>query len=111
MIWLYITMDIWSRLWISTKVGDRNEDHVKAMIFDTLQRGEIKYRFLFTTDGFKPYYLVIRELLQDRCIYGQVIKKWKNNQVIFVRHIFIMRHHMIYSSRLQIKSTILAALG
>ena len=56
-------MDVWSRLWISTKVGDRNEDHVKAVISDTLQRGEIKHRFLFTTDGFKPYYSVIRELL------------------------------------------------
>jgi hypothetical protein len=37
-IWLYTTMDVWSRLWISRKVDDRNEDHVKAMIFDTLQR-------------------------------------------------------------------------
>ena len=63
--WLYTTMDVWSRLWISTKVGDRNEDHVKAVISDTLQRGEIKHRFLFTTDGFKPYDSVIRKLLQD----------------------------------------------
>ena len=52
-IWLYTTMDVWSRLWISTKVGDRKEYHVKAVISDTLQRGKIKHRFLFTTDGFK----------------------------------------------------------
>ena len=76
-IWLYTTMDVWSRLWISTKIGDRNEDHVKAVISDTLQRGESKHRFLFTTDGFKPYDSVIRKLLQDGCVYGQVIKKWK----------------------------------
>ena len=82
--WLYTTMDVWSRLWISTKVGDRNEDHVKSVISDTLQRGEIKHRFLFTTDGFKPYDSVIRKLLQDGCVYGQVIKKWKNNRVIKV---------------------------
>ena len=69
-IWLYTTMDVWSRLWISTKVGDRNKNHVKAVIFDTLQRGEFKHRFLFTTDGFKAYYSVIRELLHDSCIYG-----------------------------------------
>ena len=83
-IWLYTTMDVWSRLWISTKVGDRKEYHVKAVISDTLQRGKIKHRFLFTTDGFKPYYSVIRELLHDRCVYGQVIKKWKKNRVIKV---------------------------
>ena len=77
-------MDVWSRLWISTKVGDRKEYHVKAVISDTLQRGKIKHRFLFTTDGFKPYYSVIRELLHDRCVYGQVIKKWKKNRVIKV---------------------------
>ena len=73
--WLYTTMDVWSKLWISTKVGDRNEDHVKAVISDTLQRGEIKHRLLFTTDGFKPYDSVIKKLLQDNCVYGQVIKK------------------------------------
>jgi hypothetical protein len=49
-----------------------------------VQRGKFKHRFLFTTDGFKVYYSVIRELLHDRCIYGQVIKKWKNNRVIKV---------------------------
>ena len=53
-------------------------------ISDTLQRGEIKHRLLFTTDGFKPYDSVIRTLLQDGCVYGQVIKKWKNNRVIKV---------------------------
>ena len=62
-IWLYTTMDVWSRLWISTKVGDRNKNHVKAVISDTLQRGIFKHHFLFTTDGFKSYYSVIRELL------------------------------------------------
>ncbi len=74
-IWLYTTMDVWSRLWISTKVGDRKEYHVKAVISDTLQRGKIKHRFLFTTDGFKPYYSVIRELIPDRCVYGQVLSR------------------------------------
>ena len=48
-IWLYTTMDVWSRLWISTKVGDRNKNHVKAVISDTLQRGTFKHRLLFTT--------------------------------------------------------------
>ena len=44
-IWLYTTMDVWSRLWITTKVGDHNKNHVKAVISDTLQRGKFKRRF------------------------------------------------------------------
>jgi hypothetical protein len=51
-IWLYTTMDVWSRLWISTKVGDRKEYHVKAVISDTLQRGKIKHRFFIHNGWF-----------------------------------------------------------
>ena len=36
-------------------MGRRNYRNIKRVILDTLQRGIVKHRFLFTTDGFEMY--------------------------------------------------------
>ncbi len=41
-------------------------------------------RFLFTTDGFELYEWAAKRLLQGICIYGQVIKKRRENRVVQV---------------------------
>jgi len=53
-------------------------------ILDTIQRGRIEHRFLFTTDGFEMYEWAVKRLLAGICIYGQVIKKRRENRVIRV---------------------------
>jgi IS1 family transposase len=83
-VWIMTALEVWSRLWISVIVGRRNYRNVKAGTLDVLQRGIIKYRFLFTTDGFEISEWAVRKLLAGVCVYGQVIKKRRENRVIRV---------------------------
>ena len=74
-IWVLTTLEVWSRLWVTVIVGRRNFKNIKQLILNTLERGRIEARFLFTTDGFEMYEWVAKRLLAGVCIYGQVIKK------------------------------------
>ena len=73
-IWVLTTLEVWSRLWVSTNVGRRSLQQIKNAILNTLQRGLLKHRFLFTTDGFEMYEWAAKRLLLGVRIYGQVIK-------------------------------------
>ena len=83
-IWVLTTLEVWSRLWVSTNVGRRSLQQIKNAILNTLQRGLLKHRFLFTTDGFEMYEWAAKRLLLGVCIYGQVIKKRRENRVVRV---------------------------
>jgi len=83
-VWILTTLEVWSRLWVSVVVGRRNLRNIKTGIRDTVQRGRIEHRFLFTTDGFEMYEWAVKRLLAGVCIYGQVIKKRRENRVIRV---------------------------
>ncbi len=85
-IWVLTTLEVWSRLWVSAVVGRRNFRNIKRVILNTLQRGCVEHRFLFTTDGFELYEWAAKRLLKGVCIYGQVIKK--PSVPIMVRHFF-----------------------
>ena len=75
---------MWSRLWISFEIGRRNFRNLKRVLLDTLQRGRVEHRFLFTTDGFEMYEWAAKRLLLGICIYGQVIKRRRENRVVRV---------------------------
>jgi len=47
-------------------------------------RGDIIEDCLVTTDGYQPYTRVIRNLLGDACVYGQVVKTFRNNRMVKV---------------------------
>ncbi len=83
-IWIMTSLEVWSRLWISVEIGRRNFRDIKKVMTDTLQRGRIEHLFLFTTDGFEMYEWVAKRLLSGICIYGQVIKKRRENRVVRV---------------------------
>ena len=83
-IWVLTTLEVWSRLWVSGVVGRRNFRNIKRVILNTLQRGRFEHRFLFTTDGFEVYEWAAKRLLSGICIYGQVIKKRRENRVVRV---------------------------
>ncbi len=65
-------------------VGRRNFRHIKRVILSTLQRGIVQHRFLFTTDGFEMYEWAAKRLLVGVCIFGQIIKKRRENRVVQV---------------------------
>ena len=83
-IWVLTTLEVWSRLWVSVVVGRRNFRNIKRVILKTLERGRPKHRFLFSTDGFEMYEWAAKRLLLGVCIYGQVIKKRRENRVVRV---------------------------
>ena len=80
-VWLFTTLEVWSRLWVSSVLGRRNYKNVRALLCDTLCRARIEGRFLFTTEGFEPYLWAATRLMFGICIYGQVIKQRRNNRV------------------------------
>ena len=80
-LWLFTTLEVWSRLWVSFLAGRRSYRNARTVLSDTIARAHIKTRFLFTTDGFEPYAWAVKRLLPFICIYGQVIKQRHNNRV------------------------------
>ena len=83
-MWIFTALEVWSRLWICFVVGRRNYGNVKRVIFSVIQRSRIKQRFLMTTDGFEMYEWAVKRLLAGVCLYGQVIKKRRENRVVRV---------------------------
>ena len=82
--WVFTSMEVCSRLWLSTVVGRRSYANTKALFNDTLGRGDIIGTPLIMTDGFEFYERVIRGLFGVACIYAQVVKTWRKDRVIRV---------------------------
>ena len=82
--WVFTSMEVCSRVWVSTVVGRRSYRNTHALINDTLARSTIVELPLIATDGFKFYARVIRRLFGAACIYGQVVKTWRKDRVIKV---------------------------
>ena len=79
--WIFTTLEVWSRLWVSYIVGKRNYKNVKTIINETYVNGKFDKPFLFTTDGYEPYGWAVKKILGIACVYGQVIKTRRNYRV------------------------------
>ena len=80
-IWVFTALEVWSRLWPSTVVGQRSYRNARLLIRDTVHRARLERLPLVTTDGFQYYHAVVRRLFGHACVYGQVMKTWRNNRV------------------------------
>jgi len=83
-MWIFVAIEVWSRLWISKVVGNRNYRNVKTLLNQVIDVYRIVNPLIFTTDGFEPYSWAAKSLLNSIFLYAQVIKKWKKNCVIKV---------------------------
>ena len=83
-MWIFVAIEVWSRMWISKVVGSRNYRNVKTLLNQVIDSCRIVNPFIFTTDGFDPYSWVTRNFLSPICLYAQVIKKRRKNRVINV---------------------------
>ena len=92
--WIFTSMEVCSRFWVSTVVGRRSYRNTHTLLNDTLARGIILGIPLIATDGFKFYAQVVGQLFGTACIYGQVIKTWRKDRVTGVE-----RRPMIGTSR------------
>ena len=83
-IWVFVVIDVWSRLWPSTMVGKRSYRNTLDLFRDLSNRMNLEVIPLITTDGFKFYERVIGRVFGPACVYGQVIKTRRNDRVVRV---------------------------
>jgi len=98
--WIFSAVEVWSRLWASTVVGRRSYWNTRRVIRDTVHRARLERPPLITTDGFQYYHAVIHRLFGHACVYGQVMKTWRNNRVIKVER------HLAIGTRPQLKEAL-----
>ena len=95
-IWIFVVLDVWSRLWPSTMVGKRSYRNTLDLFRDISNRMIFQPVPLITTDGFKFYERVVGRVFGPACVYGQVIKTRRNDRVVKVE-----RRALIGAGRLQ----------
>ena len=83
-IWIFVVLDVWSRLWPSTVVGNRSYRNTMHLFRDLSDRMNHAVIPLITTDGFRFYEKVIGSIFGPACVYGQVVKTRRNDRVIRV---------------------------
>ena len=83
-IWIFASIDVWSRLWPSTVVGRRSYRNTRALLRDVRNRSHADGFPLIVTDGFEFYERVVGEVFGPACLHGQVIKTRRNDRVIKV---------------------------
>ena len=83
-IWIFATIDVWSRLWPATVVGRRGYRNTLTRFRDISSRTNLERVPLITTDGFAFYAKVIRRVFGPACLYGQVIKTRRNDRIVKV---------------------------
>jgi transposase-like protein/IS1 family transposase len=83
-VWVFLVIDVWSRLWPSTVVGKRSYGNTLDLFRDLSKRISFEAIPLITTDGFKFYQRVIGRVFGPACLYGQVIKTRRNDRIVKV---------------------------
>ena len=82
--WVFVTIEVWSRLWPSTVTGRRSYRNTHALFRDFSKRMNFGRLPLIVTDGFEFYQKVIRRFFGLACLYGQVLKTRRNGRIIKV---------------------------
>jgi IS1 family transposase len=95
-IWVFVAIDVWSRLWPSTVIGKRSYRNTLDLFRDFSGRMNPEVTPLVTTDGFRFYERVIGRVFGPACVYGQVIKTRRNDRIVKVE-----RRAVIGAGRLQ----------
>ena len=83
-IWIFATIEVWSRLWPATVVGRRSYRNTLSIFRDILGRTNLERVPLIATDGFAFYAKVIRRVFGPACLYRQVIKTRTNDRILRV---------------------------
>lgn len=81
-LWVFASIDVWSRLWPSTVVGRRSYRNTLRLFQDIVSRMNLVPFPLIATDGFEFYEKVVRQVFGPACLYGQVIKTRRNDRVV-----------------------------
>ncbi len=82
-LWAYTAVEVWSRLWVNTRVGRRTRRntllHFREVRAKCRRSGP---RVLISTDGFKYNAQVVERVFGPTCVYTQVDKRYRDGKVI-----------------------------
>ena len=82
--WIFVAIEVWSRLWPSTVVGRRSYRNTLALVRDVSSRMDLQDLPLIVTDGFDFYEKVVRRVFGPAALYGQVLKTRRNDRIVKV---------------------------
>ncbi len=72
--WIFVAIEVWSRLWPSTVTGRRSYRNTRTLLRDIASRVDLERVPLLVTDGFEFYEKVVRRVFGAAVLYGQVLK-------------------------------------
>ena len=82
--WIFVAIEVSSRLWPSTVVGRRSYRNTLALLRDVANRRDFERLPLIVTDGFDFYEKVVRRVFGPAALYGQVLKTRRNERIVKV---------------------------
>ena len=82
--WVFVAIEVWSRLWPSTVTGKRSYRNTLALVRDVANRMDFERLPLIVTDGFDFYEKVVRRVFGPEALYGQVLKTRRNDRIVKV---------------------------
>ena len=98
--WIFVAIEVWSRLWPSTMTGRRSYRNTRALLRDVANCMEFERLPLIVTDGFEFYETVFRRLFGPAVLYGQVLKTRRNDRIVQVERRERMGTSWRYEERL-----------
>ena len=82
--WIFVAIEVWSRLWLSTVTGRRSYRSTLALVRDIATRMDVGRLPLIVTDGFEFYEKVVRRVFGPVVLYGQVLKTRRHDRIVQV---------------------------
>ena len=82
--WIFVAIEVWSRLWPSTVTGRRSYRNALALLRDIANHMEVERLPLIVTDGFEFYEKVVRRVFGPAVLYGQVLKTRRHDRIVQV---------------------------
>jgi hypothetical protein len=84
--WVFNAIEVWSRLWLGSRVGSRSLRN--TLVFARILRQRcrsLKSPVLVTTDEFKYYLSCLRRTFGPRCVYLQVKNRYARGRITHTR--------------------------
>jgi hypothetical protein len=87
--WVFNTIEVWSRLWLSTRSGTRTGKNCLALLRDSRFRcAATGDRVLISTDGFRAYPRAVEQSWGLSCVHGVTNKIFRGGEIKKVHYTY-----------------------
>jgi IS1 family transposase len=85
--WVFNSIEVWSRLWLSTKTGSRTLGNCLALLRDSRYRCVAsKACVLISTDGYRGYPRAVEQSWGRSCVHGVTNKIFRGGRIVRVHY-------------------------